>query len=421
MGTKALIIAIALAYCAKGLAQLSIEDCHEKARANYPLINQYGLIDKSEQFSLANIAKSYLPQLSLNGQASYQSDVTKIPIDFASLDLPTDIPSMGKDQYKATIDLSQTIWDGGNAHSRKQMARATSEVERKRLDVSLYAIEDRVNQLFFGILAIDEELKVLDMKEADIRSNKDMAESMLRNGRALQTDIDQLDVELLNIDQARMERLSDKKSYCKMLSLFIHEPVRENMDLRKPDRVALGSGGVRPELSFYDSQIAFYETKNSAIKAKNMPRLSLFAQGGYGRPGFDMLEDRFRFFAMAGLKLTWNFGNLYTKKSEKRLLEVNKSEVEVQRQAFILKKHLQLTQDSSEMEKYDQLLSRDDEIIELRAKVRKASESMYRNGAYKTNELMRDINAEQQARQSKALHEIQYLLGNYNYIHTQGN
>ena len=421
MKTKALIVIILLFICSSSFAQLTLEACHEKAKANYPLINQYDLIEKSKQYSLENIAKNYLPQVSLNGQATYQSDVTKIPIDFAALGLPINIPTLSKDQYKATIDVNQVIWDGGNISSQKKITEAASEIEKQKIDVSLYAIEDRVTQLFFGILAIDEKLKSLDLKETDLNSNKATVESMLKNGTAMQTNLDQINVEILNLEQSRTELLWMNKAFYKMLSLFIHEDVTENTVLQIPDgNYNLSNEINRPELSLYDSQIALFNAQNGAINAKNMPRLGLFVQGGYGRPGLNMLEDKFKFFGIGGVKLTWNFGNLYTKKNEKKLVEINKSNVEVQRETFLFNTNLQSSQELTEIEKYRNLLTKDDEIIALRDRVKKASESMFKNGVYQTSDLIRDINAEEQARQSKALHKIQYLLTIYNNKHTLG-
>lgn len=421
MKTKAVILIISLFACTPGFAQLNLEECHEKARANYPLINQYGLIEKAEQYSLENIAKNYLPQFSLNGQATYQSDVTKIPIDFASMGLPVDIPELDKDQYRATIDLNQVIWDGGNTSAQKKITKASTEIEKKKVDVSLYAIEEKVTQLYFGILAISENLKVLDLKEKDILTNKETIESMLKNGTAMQSDLDQINVELLNMEQFRTEQRWMKKAYCKMLSLFIHEDVSENVNLPKPiDDYSYTSEILRPELSLYDSQIALFNAQNSAVTAKNMPKFSLFAQGGYGRPGLNMLNNDFEFFALGGVRLSWNFGNLYTKKNEKRLLNTNISSVDVQRETFLFNTNLQLTEKQSEIEKCKQLLTKDDEIIALRNRVKIASESKYKNGVYQTQELIRDINAEELARQTKVLHEIQYLLSIQNYKHAQG-
>lgn len=402
---------------------LTLEECRRKAADNYPLIKQYDLISLSEKYSLENASKSYLPQVSLNGQASYQSEVTKLPFDLSSLPLPTaiEVPTMSKDQYKATLDVSQTIWDGGATSSQHKITKATSEVEKKQVAVNLYAVKEKVNQLYFGILAIDEQLKLLDLIKDDLQANKDIALSMFKNGVAMQSDLDQIDVELLNIDQNRTEQLSLRKAYTQMLGMFVHQQLADDTQLIKPEDENLMYGDIsRPELSLYDSRLLLLDAQETSVKAKNMPRFGLFAQGGYGRPGLNMLEDKFKFFAVGGIKLTWNFGNLYTKNNERKLIDNNRNNIDIQRETFLFNTSVQLTQEQAEIQKIRKMMAKDDEIIELRNRVKRASQSKYKNGVYQTNELIRDINAENQARQTKALRRIQYLMSIYDYKHIQG-
>lgn len=400
---------------------LTLEECKQAAVDNYPLIKQYGLIEMSEEYTLANIAKSYLPQFGVNAQATYQSDVTKLPFDLSSLPIDIDMPTMSKDQYKATIDVSQSVWDGGVAGSQKKIAKANSRVEKQQVDVNLYAIKDRINQLYFGILSIDEQLKILDITEKNLLSNRETAQSMFDNGVAMQSDLDQMDVELLNLEQKRIEQKSLRQASLQMLSSFIHRPLGEDVLLQKPDDTPwIDKEITRPELNLYTSQIDMLNAQNSSVDVKNMPRINLFLQGGYGRPGLNMLEDKFKFYALGGVKFSWSFSNLYTKKNEKRLIENNITGIETQRETFLFNTNVQLTKEQSEIQKMKKLMETDNEIIRLRNRVKIAAESKYRNGVYRMNELITDINAESLALQTKALHEIQYLMNIYNYKHIQG-
>lgn len=422
---KNILITILLSICCTANTQtatLTLEECQQKATNNYPLIRQYGLISLAEQYSLENISKNYLPQFSLNGQATYQSDVTKIPIDLSSLPIPNaEIPTMKKDQYKATVDATQLIWDGGVISAQKQITKANTEVEKQEIGVSVYPIKEKINQLYFGILIIDEQLKILDLTEATIKVNRDIAQSMFNNGAAMQSDLDQIDVELLNIDQSRTEQLSVRQAYLSMLGLFIHQELDNKTILQQPADNFIYGNITRPELSLYQSQRLLLDKQESSITAKNLPQIGLFAQGGYGRPGLNMLDTKFKLFAIGGVKLSWNFGNLYTKSNERKLIANNKSSIDVQQDVFMFNTNIQLTQQQAETQKIQKLLAKDNEIIALRNRVRKASESKYKNGVYQTNELIRDINAENQAMQTKALHNIQYLISIYNYKYIQGN
>ncbi|MBB4037788.1 outer membrane protein TolC [Dysgonomonas hofstadii] len=401
---------------------LTLDECKQLAVDNYPLIKQYGLIEQAEKYTLQNLSKNYLPQFGLNAQATYQSDVTKLPIDLSALSIPIEIPSLDKDQYKAVVEVSQLIWDGGATSSQQKITRANSEVENQRIEVNLYTVKDQINQLYFGILSIDKQLGIIDLTEQNLKSNKKTVTSMFNNGVAMQSDVDLIDVELLGLEQQRIEQKSLRKATLQMLSLFIHRPLDENTILQNPQDDFILSGDInRPELSLYNSQINMQNKQESSINAKNMPRINLFAQGGYGRPGLNMLEDKFKLFAIGGVKLSWNFGSLYTKKNEKKLIQNNISNIEVQRETFLFNTNVQLTKEQEEVKKAKKLLEKDDDIIRLRNRVKIASESKYKNGVYQMNELIRDINAESMARQSKALHEIQYLMNIYNYKHIQGN
>ena len=396
---------------------LSIEECQQKARDNYPLIRQRGLIDLSEQYTISNIGKAWFPQIAFNAQATYQSDVTHLPGNLPGA------PTIDKDQYRATIDVSQTIWDGGAVRSQRKIAEAGNELERQNVEVNLYALRERINQLFFGILTIDEQLKQLDILEKDLQTSHKLVSAFLQNGTAMQSDIDVVQVEILNTGQKRTELTAFRKAYAAMLSAMIGERVDENVALTKPDEIVVNrqTDIKRPELLLFAKQNELFDAQLGSIKARNMPRLSLFVQGGYGKPGLNMLSNDFEFFAIGGARFNWNFGNLYASKNESSLLVNNKNMVGVQQETFVFNTNLQMTQAWHEIQKTKELMQTDDEIITLRQRVKTAGESKYANGVYTVNDLIKDINAENQARQAKILHEIQYLMCVYHYYVIAGN
>ncbi|SHE36277.1 TolC family protein [Dysgonomonas macrotermitis] len=398
--------------------QLTLDECQSKARDNYPLIKQYGLISRSEKFNLENAGKSYLPQVTLNAQATYQSDVTKLPIDISQFGM--DIPSMSKDQYKATIDINQVIWDGGQTSAQQGIIKANTAVEQQSLEVNLYQIRDRVNQLYFGILSIDKQIAILKLNTESLNTTLDFVNASFRNGTAMQSDIDAIQVEILNIEQQTTELKASRKSYTDMLSVFIKQEITPEHQLTTPNSAIVAEQNNRPELFYYNKQLELLNKQETAISAKNMPNIGLFTQGGYGRPGLNMLEDQFKLFAIGGVKLTWKFGNLYTKKNEQRLIETQRQLVNIQEETFLFNNTMESSQTSNEIQKYKNLLEKDTQIIALRERVKNASDSKYRNGIYTINDLIKDINAENQARQTMALHEIQYLYSIYNYNNIKG-
>ena len=398
---------------------LTIETCQQKARNNYPLIRQHGLIDLSEQYSISNIGKAWLPQIAFNAQATWQSDVVHIPAAFPDMN----IPSLSKDQYRAAVDVSQTVWDGGATRSQRKITEAASEIDRQNVEINLYALRERVNQLFFGILTIDEQLKQLDILEKDLRTGVKLANAFLQNGTATPSDVDAVQVEILNTSQKQTELTAFRKAYVEMLSAMIGEAVDENTTLLKPQEIAINpqAGIARPEMMLFALQNELFDAQLGSIHARNMPRLSLFVQGGYGKPGLNMLSNRFEPFAMGGMRLNWNFGNLYSSKNDRDLLANNKNMTGVQQETFVFNTNLQLTQAWNEIQKAKELMQRDDEIINLRRRIKIAGESKYANGVYTINDLVKDINAESQSRQAKVLHEVQYLMSLYQYRTAAGD
>ena len=400
--------------------QLSIEDCYKKAQANYPLVKQYGLIEQSKDYNLSNADKGYLPQVSFSAKATYQSAITKLPITLPNVS----IKGLNKDQYQSVVEVNQNVWDGGIIRNQKKITEASSAVDKQKLDVDMYAINDRVNQIFFGILLLDEQIKQNILLQDELKRNYNQVSSYATNGIANQADLDAVKVNQLSTAQRKVELEATRKAYMEMLAAMIGEPIKENDHLIKPSSAessSLQTTIIRPELQLFEAQNKLFETQKSMIDAKNMPKLGVFVQGGYGNPGLNMLKNEFTPYYIAGARLTWNFGSLYTKKNDKKLLDNNQQNIAVQKETFLFNTNLKMTQQSNEIDKMKQLMQDDDEIIRLRTNIKKASEVKVEHGTLSVTDLLRDINSEDQAKQSKVLHEIQLLISIYNYKNSTNN
>lgn len=423
MRIKTIIFFLALVSYAPCFAQLSIEACYEKARANYPLIKQYGLIEKTKEYNLSNAAKGYLPQVTFSAQATYQSDVTEIPIDLDAIGLTgVEIPSVSQDQYKMELALSQTLWDGGAIRSERKALRTQAEVDQRDMDVSMYAINERVNQLYFGVLLAEAQLEQNKVLQAELRRNCDQVSSYIKNGIANQSDLDAIQVDLLKAKQTEAQFEHTKRAYREMLSRLIGEEIGEETRLVKPEAVRpLTKENNRPELELYQARIRNLRAQDSRITAGMMPKLGLFVTGGYGKPGLDMFEDNFKAYYLAGVRLSWNLGSLYTRKNDRRKIQTGIRSIETQRETFLFNTSLDVAQRNATIDKYIDQLKYDDEIIALRGSVKRASEAKMANGTLSGTDLTRDIHAEQSAIQDKILHEIELLMAIYNLRYAINN
>ena len=390
-------------------AQLTLEECQQAARENYPLVRQLDLIGRTRDFTLENASKSWLPQLTLSGKVSYQSDVTKMPLAIPGLEFGLD-----KDQYQAVLELNQTIWDGGAARQRKEEARAGADVRSGQVEVNLYALRDRVNQLFFGILLIDTRLEQNALLQGQLVRNYEQVRACVEQGTATPADLDAVSVEQLDARQAEAELRMNRKAYLEVLGMLTGKEGLENGTLVRPaGRTSSSAELLRPELSLYASMRKQLDVKEKGLDTGIMPRLSLFAQGAYGDPGLNMLKGGFEPYYIAGVRLSWNISGFYTRKNDKRLLDVERDDIDVREEAFRLESRMETAQHRRTVERLDTLMKNDDELLRLRENIRKAAEARVEEGTLTVTEMLREVLAEDQARQTKALHEMQRLQALY--------
>ena len=391
---------------------LRLQKAYELARQNYPLLKQRELIKQTREFTVDNLSKGFLPQFSLNGQATYQSEVTQIKIPLPGVT----VDPLNKDQYKMLADISQLIYDGGMIKQQKAIQEYNESTEQQKLEVELYKLNDRINQLFLGVLFLDEQLKQVELVKSDLRNGIKKVEAQVNNGVAFRSNLNLLNAELLKADQRVIELQSSRKGLLDVLSLFINQPLAENTVLEKPmTSPALVSGISRPELDLFSSQQKLLGSQATLIDARNKPRASFFWQGGYGRPGLNFLKNDFAFFYTTGLRLSWSFGGFYTRKNEKKMLELNRKTIDIQKEVFLLNTSTQLKQQQSEIDKLQKLVNTDHAIIDLRIKVKDAAKAQLENGVITANDYLRELNAEDQARQALITHEIQLIQAKINY------
>jgi len=407
------MLAVPFQLFSQSLQKLTLEQAYDLSAKNYPVVKQKDLIKQTAGISIDNLQKGFLPQVAISAQATYQSDVTKVPVSLPGFT----IEAAAKDQYKLVTDVSQLIYDGGVTKEQKVYQELNAAVEEQKVEVELYKLKERINQVYLGILYLDEQLKQVDLVKADIQTGIKRIEAQVQNGTAFRSSLNMLKAELLKTDQRTIEIKSSKKGLTAVLALFTGQSLNESVQLEKPVSVSAITGTeiTRPELKLYTGQAKLIGQQDNLITAKNLPKASVFVQGGYGRPALNQLKNDFDFFYIGGVRFNWSLGGLYTKKKEKELVEVNKKIVEVQRETFLLNTNTQLAQQHSEIEKLRQLITSDNEIIGLRNSVKEAAKAQLENGVITANDYLKEINAEDQARQTLITHQLQLLQAQVNY------
>lgn len=429
MRTLSFVLLLAFIFSYNAKAQLTLTDCQAKARANYPLVKQFGLIEQTVHYNISNANKAYLPQIALSARASYQSDVTQIPESLGQIlsqmtGREVTFPTLSRDQYQAVAEVSQLVWDGGVVSAQKELALAGSAVEKQKLEVDLFALNERINQLFFGALLLDQQMKQTEILKSELMVNSDRIKACIQNGVANQTDLDVIKVEQLHAAQREAELKSTRNGYLIMLSAFTGIVIDESTSLVKPetDQAVLNQTTInRPELILFDSQLQLYDTQKLLLNAGNRPKIGAFVQGGYGQPGLNMFSDGFSPYYIGGIRFSWSLSGFYSQKNNINKLNIDINTVGLKRETFLFNTNLKVQQQHEEMSKLQTLINNDDEIIHLREKIKNAAAAKVENGTLTATDLVREINAENQARNLKSLHEMQLLMTIYNLKNTINN
>lgn len=420
------IFVFALSCAGMSVSGQTLEECWLAAEQNYPLIKQYGLIDRTTELTVANIRKGWLPEVSANAQATYQSDVTSWPEEMTTMMRGMGISMKGlkKGQFRVGIDVQQTIYDGGSISSRQTIAREQGNVQSAQTEVSVYAVRRRVSEMYFSLLMLEEQMLLNRDLQMLLAGNERKLESMVKRGTAAESDWLNVKAERLNVVQQATHLESKKRMLTAMLSAFCGIEIK---DVQKPRVTAMSSQSLeqRPEMRLFDAQLRLADAQEQGLKSALMPRLGIFAQGYYGYPGLNMFEDmmrhRWSLNGVIGARLTWNIGALYTRKNDRAKIQLQREVTEANREVFLFNSRLEQIQQQEEIARYKKLMADDEEIITLRSAVRKAAESKLAHGIIDVNDLVREINQENAARVQQSIHEIEMLKEIYDNKFTTNN
>ena len=404
----------------------TLEECQQAAERNYPLISQYGLIEKTTDLTVSNLSKGWLPQVTASAQATYQSDVVAWPDQMQTIyqQMGLDMKGLKKDQYKVGIDVQQMVFDGGAISSQRDIAREQGRVQEAQTEVTMYQVRRRVNEMYFGLLMLDEQIALNNDLQSLLAANEQKLSSMWKRGTASESDYQAVKAEHLNVMQQATTLDAQRRAVMRMLSAFCGMEVTH---VEKPALIALPSQDVaqRPELKAIDAQLSLANAQERLLNAALRPRLSLFASGFYGYPGYNMFDDMmshdWSWNGMVGARLSWNLGAFYTHRNDKAKIRLQRDMAETSREVFLFNNRLELIQQNENIEQYRRLMNDDEEIIALRSSVRKAAESKLAHGIIDVNDLVKEINAENAARVQQSMHEIKLLKEVYDMKFTTNN
>ena len=403
----------------------TLEECRQWARENFPVTKSFAILDKTEQYTLETASKAWLPQVQVGAQASWQNHVPAYPDAFAKIfeSQGITVEGMRKDQYRISADVRQIIWDGGRISAEKDIARARVDESRRSNDVQIYALYERVDEVFFAIILLSEQEKAVDASIELLEANVKTLNACYKNGAAMESDVDAVKVQLLEAQRQKANIAATADSFKKVLALYIGKDTCPPLDM--PADNAANTFGKRPEYALFDAQQASLLAEEKAVQKSLMPSLSFFGSTFYGYPGMNsmdaMLNHKWTWNLMVGASITWNISAFYSKSSKINTLRAKSEYVNNQRELFDYNQRLLTSSQSDEIKRLELIAQNDDEIVNLRSKVRKAEEAKLREGIINPTDLLLKITEERNAKILQATHKIDILKAKYKLNHTLGH
>jgi len=383
---------------------VTLEQCQNWARENHPGLKQLDLYQQILDLKNENNATSFLPQVNLNGQATYQSAVTKIGISLPNIK----IPSVDKDQYKFYLDFKQTIWDGGLSKAKELINNAENAGNLQQTEVELYQVKEKVNQFFFTSFLIQENLKILEKKTETLAERRKILESAVNNGMVLSSELDQLLAELIKTDQLVIELKSNKETILYALSILTGKTTEQLNNLKLPEEIGVADLPMkRPELDLFSKQNELLNANSEILQKQRNPKLFGFGQAGYGKPGLNMLNNQFDTYYLVGLGFSWNVLDWKTTSRQKQMIKLQQDIVQTKQESFVRNIDLATDQQNKQINQIAELLKTDQELIVIRERITKTSASKLENGSITMADYIQDLNAETTARLMLETRKIQ--------------
>ncbi|PRX43830.1 TolC family protein [Salegentibacter salegens] len=397
---------------------LTLEECYALVEKNYPLATKAKLLEEKANFDIKVLEKDRLPKLDINAQATYQSDVIEFPGDIPNANFETP----NKDQYRATMDANQLIYNGGSIAARASLKNAEMKTLQQEVAVNLYELKGRINKNYFNVLLFQEQINLLQSKMEQLEARVKEVESGVKYGAVLASSQQVLQAEILKLEQQVTEADFTRIKALNHLSQLLATNLNERTNLVKPNIfINVTNDSDRPEVKLFELQQQQLETSKTVIEKANYPKLLGFAQAGYGNPGLNMLENSFEDFYMVGLKVNWNIFDWGKTKQQKKAVDISKEMITTEKETFKLNNSINIKEAMSEINKYRELLQSDSGIIEMRKKVLEATTVQFQNGAITSSEYITELNNLYEAEINQDLHEVQLLLAKANYKMIKGD
>ncbi|MDD4373289.1 MAG: TolC family protein [Bacteroidales bacterium] len=394
----------------------SLETVVDSALKHYAINGQAAIHGEIFDLQSSKINAEWKPQLILNGKASYQSDVTRVEIPIPGFNAP----EIAKDWYQINLDITQTIYDGGMSKQRKAIEEAAMALALKNIDQQRYHFRQQIHNLYYQALLYEQQIKVQQSAVNCLDTLIEEMNSVLMTGMILQSELNTLKVEKLKLLQQKTAGEAGRKSALAMLATYSGLPIAAADSLMVPDQDIreLTILNHRPELEAFSLQQEQLQQQESLSKSTRNPVIQAFGQAGYGRPGFNMLEDDFTPYAMAGIRFHYRLFDWNSNQKERKIIRLNAQNLELAKQDFKQNISAAAHAKLEEIKQYQILIEQGDTIILLQQEILQTSESKLKNGTITSANYVTELEKYQQSQliQHNNKLQLQLAIDTFNFI-----
>lgn len=389
---------------------ITLQQCYDWAKQNHPLQEKSQILSTQSDWEIQALDAQKLPKIDLEAQATYQSDVMVLPISLPNIS----IESPDKDQYKATLTVSQLIYNGDVIDTQKELKKKLLEAQQKEIEVQLHPLKWQINQLFFGILLLQQKMEILQKNIEQLHNKKIEIEKLIATGSTYESAVEPIQVKILELTQNVVELNAQKLQQFDQLSLILGQKIQANASLDIPEVIS-PSTLPRSELELFELQKATTDLQKDLLQKQTLPKIMAFGTGGYGKPGLNMLDNSFAEYYMAGVKIQWNVYDFQANKKQRTAIALNKDLIDNQKKVFEWNQNNAVQNYQSEIVKYHTLLQTDQEIIQYRQKIVETAAKQLKHDLITTSDYTAEINKLIEAEINQKTHQILLALAQSNY------
>ena len=418
------ILLLTLSLAAVPQKTVTLWQCYDSAATATPLTGEVALYTEMSALHDRNLSSAWLPSLDVNGNFVYNSDILNIKQIFGQLPIPAGvIPTIPHEQYRATFDVSQVIWDGGVTRSARAVEQVVNELNMQQNEADVYRLREQVNNYYFSVLLVSSQIEVTRIMISDLDGRIKETSSGVVNGVVTPVALDVLKAEKIKAGQQLTEFTRRHESLISALEQITGLTGLQDAGFQVPVITVTGEEEIdNPDMRLFDVRSRQLEVSKDLLKSQRMPKAFGFAQAAYGNPpGNNFFSETADFYYSFGAGFKWNIFDWNRSSNERKSLAIQQQLIDIKKRATGESLQRLLTVKMAEITALREAAEQDDELVSIRKKIADVAASQLANGTITASQYLTELTNEKQAVISAAVRQISISRAEVDYIYITGN